>query len=251
MADASDALVACAQGLSSPLGQQPPQPMQANFTCLRCRFCALPALPCRQGVGIPTFTYRVRLGDDMVQKDVAQGGAGQQLSGCDVEGGQVLSKGRVGGGKHRQGRVAASGDGSGYVGQQSCRQADMRPSTPLSSVHIWCAKHCVQSAGVLRVPHAALETEQTTGIPQENPKVCVKPCVQSAQLSGLLCRPTRLQGAVHARPDISSMLQQPAAALGSRSWFAGAGVGDCKCMPHASAAASSSAGQQGLAGWAA
>ena len=53
----------------------------------------------------------------MVQEDIAQGGAGQQLSGCDVEGGQVFGKGGVGGGKHRQGRMAASGDGGGDIGQ--------------------------------------------------------------------------------------------------------------------------------------
>ena len=71
----------------------------------------------------------------MVQEDVAQGRAGQ-LSGCDVEGGLVLNKGGVGGGKHRQGRMAAIGNGIGNVGQQSCRQADIRPSIPLSSTHI-------------------------------------------------------------------------------------------------------------------
>ena len=70
----------------------------------------------------------------MVEEDVAQGRAGQQLGGCDVEGGQVLSKCGVGRGKQRQGRTAASGNGSRDVEHQRCSRADIRPSAPLSSI---------------------------------------------------------------------------------------------------------------------
>ena len=103
-------------------------------TCLECSLlCTGSCVAMRMlaEAGPPTGTHGVSLGDNMVQEDVVQG-----MRGCDVEGGLVLDKGGVGGGKHRQGRMAATGNGSGNVGQQSCRQADIGPSIPLFGTHI-------------------------------------------------------------------------------------------------------------------
>ena len=111
----------------------------------------------------------------------------------------------------------------------------MSPSIPLSSTNFWCAKHCLQSAGALQGTTCCSADCTGDRHPSSRaPRHVMRP----------VCRQLSPQG--HRL-----LLQQLPAALGHRFRHTrpDAGVGDCTCTPHASAAASSATGQQVLAGW--
>ena len=175
-------------------GQQLPQPLCAKLTCLQCRVLGTGSCAAKVGeAGAPTSTHRVWLGNDMIEEDVAQGRAGQQLGGCDVEGGQVFSKCGVGGGKQRQGRTAASGNGCGDVQHQRCRRADIKTlSTTLQCACLVCQPLCAISRYSQGATCCSAHFAVDRAPPRTKAKVCFKSCVHAQPAVGcfeteLLC----------------------------------------------------------------